>query len=231
MDTSNFRSAPGSWQWPEGLDELRNRFEEGRAEPSTQVPQGKSEPESSSQQEQHQQQPKAGKKQRHWKPRTCRICLETVLPTFHPPSENIPGIFQSGPSVTYESEDGGRLLRPCKCRGTASYVHEGCLQAWRHADAGYAARNYFQCPTCSFRYRLQRMGWGRMISSTCRCLLPYLFLSLYTGAPEPITNWCPSDISKTLSCSNIPNSSNLRAAGICDCVRFQWVLGIGFTTI
>ena len=108
------------------------------------------------------------KSRSHWPPRTCRICFETVNPTFHPPSENVPDMFQSAPSVTYDSPDpeAGRLLRPCKCKGSSKYVHEGCLQAWRHADPGYGKRNYWQCPTCGFRYRLERMQWGRWISST-----------------------------------------------------------------
>jgi hypothetical protein len=149
--------------WPDNLDELRNRFQETKTGPSIGIPNRNTSASSS-----QYQQPKTGKKQRHWKSRTCRICLETVLPTFHPPSENIPGIFQSAPSVTYESEEGGRLLRPCKCKGTAQFVHEGCLKEWRHADPGYARRNYYECPTCGFRYQLQRIGWGRMIASTCK---------------------------------------------------------------
>lgn len=104
----------------------------------------------------------------HWPPRTCRICFETVNPTFHPPSENVHGIFQPSPSVTYASPDpeAGRLLRPCKCKGSSKYVHEGCLQAWRHSDPEHSRRTYWQCPTCRFRYRLERMQLGRWISST-----------------------------------------------------------------
>ena len=108
------------------------------------------------------------KREKHWPPRTCRICLETVMPTFQMPSQSLPGILQSPSSVTYNSSDpeSGRLLRPCKCKGSSKYVHEGCLQAWRHADPGYAKRNYWHCPTCGFQYRLERMNWGRWISST-----------------------------------------------------------------
>ena len=108
------------------------------------------------------------KPEKHWPPRTCRICLETVQPTYHPPSDDLLNVLQSSPSVTYESSDpeAGRLIRPCKCKGSSRYVHEGCLQAWRHADPGYGKRNYWQCPTCGFRYRLERMRWGRWISST-----------------------------------------------------------------
>ena len=103
---------------------------------------------------------------KRWRPRTCRICLEVVQPTFSEPSEHLPESLQPSPSVFYVSEDpeAGRLLRPCKCKGSSKYVHEGCLQAWRHADPS-SKRNYWQCPTCGFRYRLERMNWGRWISS------------------------------------------------------------------
>ncbi|KAK7515101.1 uncharacterized protein IWZ02DRAFT_506967 [Phyllosticta citriasiana] len=109
----------------------------------------------------HQQQRK-----RHYKPRTCRICLETVLPTFHPIAESLPGLFQSAaPKVTYESEE-GRLISPCECKGSSRYVHDGCLQNWRHADPSYGRRNYWQCPTCGFKYRLERMKWGAYLNSS-----------------------------------------------------------------
>lgn len=111
-------------------------------------------------------------RQKYWPPRQCRICLETVQPTYHPPFTKLPGILQFASPVTYESEE-GRLLRPCKCKGSSKYVHEGCLQSWRHADPAYGRRNYWQCPTCGFRYRLARLGWGHVVSSPgkfCTCL-------------------------------------------------------------
>lgn len=108
------------------------------------------------------------KPEKSYPSRTCRICLEVVPPTYHPPPINLPEILQSPPHVTYESSDPelGRLIRPCKCKGSSRYVHEGCLQSWRHADPAYGKRNYWQCPTCGFRYRLERMRWGRWISSS-----------------------------------------------------------------
>jgi len=113
------------------------------------------------------------KKQRtYWSPRTCRICLEPVLPTFHTeessiPSRIIPENLRSPPRVTYESPpgDGGRMLRPCKCKGSQKYVHEECLSAWRRQDP-LQKRNYWQCPTCRYQYSLQRLTWGRWLSST-----------------------------------------------------------------
>ena len=175
MTSTGFSPYP-SWSWPKGAGEppvhptaaghnssqMPGHFHEGSipARENPQQPRAASEP--------HQQpQGNTPKPRRHWYPRTCRICLETVNPTFHPPSENVPGIFQPSPSVTYDSQDAesGRLLRPCKCKGSSKYVHEGCLQMWRHADPGYGKRNYWQCPTCGFRYRLERLQWGRWISS------------------------------------------------------------------
>ena len=131
----------------------------------------------------------------YWPSRTCRICLETVNPTFHPPSETVPGLFQATPAVSYDSTDpeAGRLLRPCKCKGSSKYVHEGCLQAWRHSDPGYSRRNYWQCPTCHFKYRLERMQWGRWISSTftqiALTVFVFCFALFFMGfVADPIIN-------------------------------------------
>lgn len=135
------------------------------------------------------------KPRQHWPHRTCRICFETVEPTFLPLSENVPEIFQSSPSVIYESPDpdAGRLLRPCKCKGSSKYVHEGCLQAWRYADPEYGNRNYWQCPTCGFRYRLERMQWGRWISSTATqiiltCFISFMVLFAMGFVADPVIN-------------------------------------------
>ena len=130
-----------------------------------------------------------------WPPRTCRICLETVHPTLNPPPESIPGILHPSPTVTYISEDpeSGRLLRPCKCKGSSKYVHEGCLQQWRYADPGFAKRNYWQCPTCGFRYRLQRMRWAAWISSvtsqvTLTIAIFFLAMFLFGFIADPVIN-------------------------------------------
>lgn len=130
-----------------------------------------------------------------WLPRTCRICLETVQPTLNPVSESLPGILHPSPTVTYISEDpkSGRLLRPCKCKGSSKYVHEGCLQQWRYADPGFAKRNYWQCPTCGFLYRLQRMRWAAWISSvtsqiTLTTAIFFLAMFLFGFIADPVIN-------------------------------------------
>lgn len=103
----------------------------------------------------------------HYGPRTCRICLDVVQPTFHDQSAELPGFIAKGPSVTYETEGFGRLFRPCLCKGTQEYVHEECLAAWRHTNPDNDT-NYWQCPTCQYRYNITRMSWARWISSTCQ---------------------------------------------------------------
>jgi hypothetical protein len=44
-------------------------------------------------------------------------------------------------------------------------VHEECLSAWRLQNP-LEKRNYWQCPTCGYKYKLQRLSYGRWISST-----------------------------------------------------------------
>ncbi|KAK2756787.1 hypothetical protein FQN54_005233 [Arachnomyces sp. PD_36] len=167
-----------SWHWPEGIS---GAFPEDPSEPA----QDSTEPSGSS----------PPPKRKHYPPRTCRICFETVLPTYQPPSENLPDFLKSEPQVVYESADPelGRLLRPCQCRGSSRYVHEGCLQQWRHADPAYSKRNYWHCPTCGFKYRLERVRWGRWISSkstqiflTASILLLTMFLLGFIA--DPIIN-------------------------------------------
>ncbi|KAI9155408.1 alpha-1,2-galactosyltransferase [Paramyrothecium foliicola] len=110
-----------------------------------------------------------------YRPRTCRICLETVQPTFAEGSTSKP---------TYMSEDPdlGRLLSPCKCKGTQRYVHEGCLDAWRLSNPT-ATRNYWQCPTCKFTYRMARLHWAAALSSRLTKVfltIVILFLCVFT---------------------------------------------------
>lgn len=175
MSSTGFQAAPG-WYWPDDLDQT--------TQSDFQADSGNSRPAQTNHREENQENnSQQDPRRRYYPPRTCRICLETVLPTYHTPPEGLPGIFQSGPSVTYESEE-GRLLRPCKCKGSSKYVHEGCLQAWRHADPSYGRRNYWQCPTCGFRYRLARMGWARIIASACKYSAAHCYFRVLPGCGD-----------------------------------------------
>ncbi|KAF2199165.1 hypothetical protein GQ43DRAFT_450458 [Delitschia confertaspora ATCC 74209] len=162
MPATGFQASPG-WYWPDDVPKAQdsNSNTTCNSPPTTPKPEP-SNSEGSSNNSHSQQSSQSRRK--YWPPRQCRICLEVVQPTYHTPSESLPGVLRGTPRVTYESEE-GRLLRPCNCRGTSKYVHEGCLQAWRHADPSYGRRNYWQCPTCGFRYRLARLGWGRLVGS------------------------------------------------------------------
>lgn len=157
MSSTGYEPHAG-WQWPQDIPGHFSPADER----TTSTP---NEQQQSSAEEQTAREPPPPRS--HYPPRQCRICLDVVYPTFkglETPSEHLPNVFQPAPSVVYESEE-GRLLRPCKCKGSSKYVHESCLQAWRHADPSYGRRNYWQCPTCGFRYRLERMRWGRWITS------------------------------------------------------------------
>lgn len=141
----------------------------------------------------------------HWPPRQCRICLETVQPTFNVPSQSLPGFLQSS-NVVYEDE-GGRLIRPCKCKGSSKYVHEACLQAWRHADPSYGRRNYWQCPTCGFKYRLARLGAGRFIGS------------IGTSKQLFVKSRSRTSANRSNSCSNYVDRHNSYSSHFCSRIR------------
>lgn len=119
---------------------------------------------------------------RRYPPRMCRICLETVFPTSESESQYLPSMLRTRPRVVYVSSDPelGRLLRPCKCKGSSRYVHEGCLQAWRHADPSFGDRNFWQCPTCGFKYKFQRVIWARWITSAVSQLALTFSILLFT---------------------------------------------------
>ncbi|GAD94516.1 RING finger domain protein [Paecilomyces variotii No. 5] len=195
MDSSAQKQGP-QWEWPEDVPPAsQHEHPKGGSEAADIVDESsdRSQPES----------------ERHYPPRTCRICLDSVPPTLQPPSENLPGFLQSKPRVVYVSPDPefGRLLRPCRCKGSSRYVHEGCLRSWRHADPAYGKRNYWQCPTCGFQYKLERVTWARWISSnatqislTLAILLFTVFLLGFIADPiinlyiEPLERIYPADM-------------------------------------
>lgn len=159
--SSGHQHMPG-WYWPD--DAPKNEPSHATASSTGSASQPNSSGTSSADGKQSSQ--SRSSRRTHWPPRQCRICLETVQPTFNAPSQSLPGFLQSS-NVVYEDES-GRLIRPCMCKGSSKYVHEACLQAWRHADPSYGRRNYWQCPTCGFKYRLARLGVGRFIGSAGR---------------------------------------------------------------
>ena len=177
----NSTTSGAQWSWPTGMGEASNApYMRG----------GASSPSSSSSDAQQQSgtagtpdespptQKPAQPRRRHYKPRTCRICLEEVQPTTDIDDSATAGLFTSRTRVRYVSEDQelGRLISPCKCKGSQRYVHEGCLQLWRQA-APMSERNFWRCPTCQFEYRMQRLRWGHWLTSKLtRAVLTLLIL-------------------------------------------------------
>lgn len=142
--------------------------------PDTQEPKDSRPPETDAADEREGPAPRT----RHYRPRTCRICLEEVQPTTEIDDSIAGRVFGSRARVKYVSDDPelGRLISPCKCKGSQRYVHEGCLQAWRRSQP-MSARHFWQCPTCLFQYRMERLRWGQWVSSKLlRVVLTILIL-------------------------------------------------------
>ncbi|KXX79966.1 E3 ubiquitin-protein ligase MARCH9 [Madurella mycetomatis] len=180
------------WGWPSGIDAQNGGPTNETPTPpaaNTQAPGTSGTTDGSS------PGPTPTQRQRHYKPRTCRICLEVVQPTTDIDDSLAGRVFSSKARVRYVSEDPelGRLLSPCKCKGSQKYVHEGCLRAWRTA-APLSDRNYWRCPTCQFQYRLERLQWGRWLSSKLlRAILTVLIMVVtvfFLGfVADPIINF------------------------------------------
>jgi len=163
------------WSWPWGMDSPDHHSDDTPTPPASDTTPG-----AAGTPDAPPPGPTPTQKQRHYKPRTCRICLEVVNPTTDIDDSLASRVFSSKARVRYVSEDPelGRLLSPCRCKGTQKYVHEGCLQAWRRA-APLSDRNYWQCPTCKFEYRLQRLRWGRWLTSKLlRGVLTFLIMTV-----------------------------------------------------
>lgn len=168
-------STGSSWSFPTDLPGGFEQTAHGTQETPTADPPQREHEHGDDQHHQHQppkaepaptEEPPPRRARTHYPPRQCRICLEVVHPTIHQDTTiPLPEAMRPLPRVTYESEEDGRLLCPCRCKGSQKYVHEGCLNAWRRADPTQK-RNYWECPTCRYRYRLQRLTWSSWISST-----------------------------------------------------------------
>ncbi|KAK6360406.1 hypothetical protein TWF730_006548 [Orbilia blumenaviensis] len=92
-------------------------------------------------QQQQQQQPRRRRRQVL---KQCRICLDQTTDDVDP--------------------ELGRLISPCKCKGSARYVHEECLRAWRLHSAN--SQSFYKCPTCHFEYQFIRLRLAQAIAST-----------------------------------------------------------------
>ncbi|KAK6226079.1 hypothetical protein QIS74_02126 [Colletotrichum tabaci] len=185
--------AKPQWSWPSDLPNGSDHSQADTAGSQRSDQHGTHNQDEKQNPHQEQPQPKAPPQQRYYGPRTCRICFDVVYPTFEEPSA-MSGFMNSRQRPTYKSDDpeSGRLISPCKCKGSQRYVHEGCLQAWRYADST-ATRNFFACPTCGYQYKLERLSWANRLQGTfAQVLLTILifFLSVFIlgFVADPIMN-------------------------------------------
>ncbi|KIK70904.1 hypothetical protein GYMLUDRAFT_148344 [Collybiopsis luxurians FD-317 M1] len=86
----------------------------------------------------------------------CRICLD---------------------GVEAEAEL-GRLIRPCLCKGSISYVHVRCLQRWRTSSQNRSA--FYKCGQCNYSYRYARTRVVNIASNPVivGCISAFLFTLL-----------------------------------------------------
>ncbi|KAI2634344.1 hypothetical protein GGS26DRAFT_553460 [Hypomontagnella submonticulosa] len=119
--------------------------------------------------------------------RMCWICHDEVEPTYEE-AGFLDGIRQKRPKRRYVSEDGDRLINPCRCKGSVKYVHEGCLKLWMNENP-----DAWKCDRCHYQYRMERLTWAQRLRSplvalglTILILLVTIFLLGFIA--DPILN-------------------------------------------
>ena len=133
--------------------------------------------------------------------KTCRICLSGAED----------GILFPSYLCTYFV---GRLISPCRCRGTMKFVHLTCLNSWRYASPN--ERSVYQCDQCGYRYNFTRTKYAAIVGSiytrVCAVISSLLIVDIfhrhrirfrcfYLGLrfqTHPLFNWRISSIYKNL---------------------------------
>ncbi|KAJ3241795.1 hypothetical protein HDU81_010439 [Chytriomyces hyalinus] len=110
----------------------------------------------------------------------CRICFDTdddqdrfigdtTVPGTDLPSDNLNGL--------------GRLISPCKCKGTMKFVHLHCLNEWRKVNPTSAS--HFQCDQCGFKYHFERTKIAHILRNeavvTTLTFLSFILLVFLAG--------------------------------------------------
>jgi len=71
--------------------------------------------------------------------------------------------------------ESGKLISPCKCKGSMKYVHVNCLNEWRLASANNSS--YYQCDQCKYKYHFQRTKLAKILSNKFSIFLITLFMT------------------------------------------------------
>ncbi|GAA5910118.1 hypothetical protein JCM8208_000961 [Rhodotorula glutinis] len=77
-----------------------------------------------------------------------------------------------------DDDDLGRLLAPCRCRGTARCVHQDCLRSWREADK---LNSFYQCGQCGARYRFRQTTLTKLLGRPYTAFLLAALIMLLTS--------------------------------------------------
>ena len=82
------------------------------------------------------------------------------------------------PLVEYKSDDEyGRLIKPCKCRGSLRYIHELCLLRSRTATA--RANSMWKCHECGHQFNFKRLTAQRLLSSRVSVFILTVVLMIF----------------------------------------------------
>jgi hypothetical protein len=86
---------------------------------------------------------------------------------------------------------GGRLIRPCLCRGSMAFVHMDCLNEWRVTSVSPTA--YSQCDQCLFTYLLRthpRAVWlhndAALSAASCLTVLILVYAQCATSCRDSL---------------------------------------------
>ena len=95
--------------------------------------------------------------------RQCRLCFEECEATVEIPPT---GSATRNVRIRYYSADDpslGQLISPCNCTGSARFIHEGCLEAWRKNTM--QKKHFWECNICHYQYQFSRLGWARLLEN------------------------------------------------------------------
>ena len=118
--------------------------------------------------------------------RRCRFCLEDVPAAINYPHPGLPHAFQR-PKLVYAGEDPslGPLIKPCLCKGSGRYIHEGCLRQWRESDPGRVTK----CSTCGYKFRSSqdhRMIASRPVQALLTLAIFFFIMFLLGFVADPV---------------------------------------------
>ena len=123
--------------------------------------------------------------------RQCRLCFEECAATVKlPPARSN----SRGVRVRYYSTEDpslGQLISPCNCTGSARFIHEGCLDAWRRNAV--QKKHFWECDICHYHYQFSRLGWARLLENpaahfTITGMVSLLLIFIFGYVADPIIN-------------------------------------------